>query len=96
MTDLLEETPVHHPQVIWRVLDDETLLLKLDTGQVSVLNGVGGQVWELMDGRRRLADIVDAVGQAYDVARDELEADVGAFVQALLDRDMLSWAQGAA
>jgi hypothetical protein len=91
----LERKPVHHPQVIWRAVDDETLLLRLDTGQVSVLNELGSRVWELMDGDAKLADIVDAVEHAYvDVARERLEADVEAFVRALLDRDMLSWAPG--
>lgn len=96
MKEFLRRKPVHHPEVIWRAVDDETLLLRLDTGQVSVLNELGGRVWELMDGDVKLADIVNAVEQAYaDVARERLEADVGAFIQALLDRDMLSWAPGA-
>lgn len=91
MEAFLERKPIHHPQVISRAVDDETLLLKLDTGQVSVLNEVGGQIWDLMDGQRPLGDIIQAVGEQYGVERQRVESDVRAFVGALFDRDMLSW-----
>ena len=91
MKELLERKPIHHPQVISRAVDDETLLLKLDTGQVSVLNDVGGQVWDLMDGQRQLGDIIQTVGQEYGVERQRVESDIQVFVADLLDRDMLSW-----
>lgn len=91
MDVLLEWIPAHHPQVISRMIEEETLLLKVDTGQVSVLNEVGGSIWALMDGNRRLADIVEQLGQTYRVERQQLESDVQVFVHELLDRDMLAW-----
>jgi hypothetical protein len=87
-----ERVPSHHPQVISRAVDEETLLLKLDTGQVSLLNEVGGEVWRLMDGNRKLGDIVQAVGLSYGVDQHRVEADVELFIQDLDDRDMLAWA----
>lgn len=91
MDVLFERIPAHHPQVISRMIEEETLLLKVDTGQVSVLNEVGGSIWALMDGKRRLADIVEQLGQTYRVERQQLESDVQVFVHELLDRDMLAW-----
>jgi Coenzyme PQQ synthesis protein D (PqqD) len=94
MNPLFQRRPVHHPQAISRLIDDQTLILKLDTGRAGLLNKVGSRVWELMDGRRSLDEIVEMVGQAYDVDRLRIEGDVTAFVQALLERDMLAWAEG--
>ena len=91
MKAFLERKPVRHPKVIWQAIEDEALLLKLDTGQVSVLNRIGGQVWELMDGDKKLGDIVSIVQQTYDIDQKRAEIDVEAFVQQLLDRDMLCW-----
>ncbi len=91
MEAFLEHRPVHHPQAIWRVIEDEVLILKLDTGQVSVLNPTGRQIWELMDGRRDLGEIVAHVQETYQVPRQQAEQDLEVFVQALLDRDMVSW-----
>jgi hypothetical protein len=80
--------------VISRAIEDETLLLKLDTGQVSLLNKVGGQVWELIDGSRNVGDIVQTLGQTYGVDQQEVQTDVEAFIAALLTRDMLAWEPG--
>jgi hypothetical protein len=93
MDAFLKRKPAHHPQAIWRVIEDETLILNLDTGQVSVLNPVGGQIWELMDGNWNMDEIVGYVGQAYDVPRQQVEQDVERFVQELLSREMLCWGQ---
>jgi hypothetical protein len=93
MEPVFQRRPVHHPQAISQLIEDQTLILKLDTGRAGLLNKVGSQVWELMDGRRSLGEIVEAVGRAYDVDRLRVEGDVTAFVQALLERDMLTWAE---
>jgi hypothetical protein len=93
MDAFLKRKPAHHPQAIWRVIEDETLILKLDTGQVSVLNPIGGQIWELMDGNRNMDEIVGYVGQTYAVPRQQAEQDVERFVQELLNREMLCWSQ---
>jgi hypothetical protein len=85
-----EKRPVRHPQALWRAIGDETLLLRLDTGRSSVLNKVGAQVWELVDGERKVSDIVDAIDEIYEVDRPQLTKDVAAFIQGLLDREMIS------
>jgi hypothetical protein len=85
-----EQRPVRHPKALWRAIGDETLLLRLDTGRSSVLNKVGVQVWELLDGERRVSDIVEAIDEIYEVDRGQLADDVAAFIQGLLDREMIS------
>jgi hypothetical protein len=91
MEPFFERKPVRHPEAIWREIDSETLILKLDTGQVSVLNPVGGEIWALMDGNRSLGDIVRAIGETYAVACQQVEQDMRAFLEALLNRDMVCW-----
>jgi hypothetical protein len=91
MKELFGRKPVRHPEVLWREIQGETLLLRLDTGRPCVLNRVGGSVWSLMDGEKSLQDIVPLVGQDYAVDRERLEADIAAFVEALQERGLLSW-----
>jgi hypothetical protein len=79
----------HHPQAIGQAIEDETLVLKLDDGRMGVLNRVGGQMWELMDGARSLADIARECADTYDVDLAQVEADVIAYAQRLLERDMI-------
>lgn len=92
-TNLLAEYPSHHPQAISQVIDDEKLVWKLDSGKVSVLSGVGGKVWELMDGTRSLGEIVSECAEFYQTDRGQVEKDVLVFVQDLLEREMIVFNQ---
>jgi hypothetical protein len=87
--DLLTMVASHHPQAIAREIEGETLVLKLDDGRMGVLNRVGGQMWELMDGTRSLAEIAQACADDYQVDLDRVQADVIAYAKRLLERDMI-------
>jgi hypothetical protein len=79
----------HHPQAISQAIEDETLVLKLDSGRMGVLNRVGGRVWELMDGTRSLGQIACECAEYYEVDPGQVEADVIAYAERLLARDMV-------
>ncbi len=85
--------PSPHPQVAGRLVDDQALLVLCEEGRVNVYNTVGTRVWELADGTRTLAAIVETVLAEYDVDRDRAEADVAAFVDLLVARNMLQLAE---
>jgi hypothetical protein len=87
--DLLAMVASHHPQAISQVIEDETLVLKLDSGRMGVLNRVGGRVWDLMDGTRSLGEIAQACADEYEVDLGQVEADVMAYAERLLEREMI-------
>lgn len=87
--NLSEKYASRHPQVISQEIEDETLVLKLDSGRMGVLNSVGATVWDLMDGTRSLDDIVTQCAEVYQVDRERVEEDVKHYVQSLLERDMI-------
>jgi Coenzyme PQQ synthesis protein D (PqqD) len=82
--DLTNRFPTPHSQVAGRVIDGEAVLVLADSGQVQVLNEVGARVWELADGTRSLAQIVDEVVSEFDVGAEQAAADVLAFVERLV------------
>ena len=82
--DLAKQYPTPHSQVAGRVIDGEAVLVLSDSGQAQVLNEVGARVWELADGSRSLAQIVNAVTDEFDVGVEEATGDVLAFVERLV------------
>jgi hypothetical protein len=86
---LLQRVVSHHPQAIAQLIEDETLVLKLDNGRMGVLNGVGGWVWEQIDGARTLGEIARACAAEYEVRQEQVEADVILYAQRLLERGMI-------
>jgi hypothetical protein len=56
-----------------------------------VLNPVGARIWELVDGKRTLGEIVDRIHAEYAVERERLEADAREFVEDLLKRQLIQF-----
>lgn len=86
---LVDQHPVPHPQVASRIVDGEALLVLADSGEVTVLNGVGSRVWELVDGSRSVAQIVDSLVEEYEMTRDEVQQDVTSFIRELIENKIL-------
>jgi hypothetical protein len=70
-------------------LDEEAVLVHPVQGKVRVLNPVGAWVWDLVDGRRTLDDIIRAVASEYDVDTSRVQADVDFFCDDLVQRGVL-------
>jgi pyrroloquinoline quinone biosynthesis protein D len=67
----------------------EGTLLLVERGRVHELNYLGGEIWKLLDGARDAAAIAAALLPRFEVGREELEADVAAF---LADLERRGWA----
>ena len=78
------------PKTAWRVIEGEAVILSLDTKAFRGLNPVGSRVWELIDGRRSVDEIVEVVVREFDVTREQAAADVQAFVRELLDKGLVT------
>ena len=87
--DRLAMVASHHPRAISQAVEDETLVLRMDSGRIGVLNQVGGWVWTMMDGTRSLGQIARECAAYYEVDAEQVEADVLAYAQQLLEREMI-------
>ena len=72
----------------WRIIEGEAMILSLDTKAFRGLNAAGSRVWELIDGRNSVDEIVEVVVREFDVTRERAAADVSVFVQQLLDKGL--------
>ena len=63
-------------QVIDRVVDDETLVIHLPSGNYFSLNAVGTQVWISIDGKRTVRELAEIVSAEYDADLERVQVDV--------------------
>jgi hypothetical protein len=71
------------PEVLFRERSDESVLLNLKSGRYFSLDAVGTRIWQLLlEGRTLEATMVQLMRE-YDVSREELQADIAAFVRSL-------------
>ncbi len=71
-------------QVIDRIVDGETLLIHLQSGEYFSLNPIGTRIWQLISDERTLDDIAHVLVQEYDVTLEQVQADVAALAADLI------------
>jgi hypothetical protein len=81
--------PVRNPDVIGKLTEDEAVLVIPQKGQVKVINEVGAVIWELIDGKRNIAQIVSEIVAQFDVDPVSAEADTLNFMLELHKRDIV-------
>ncbi len=86
----LSAVPRRNPAVVSRTLGVEAVLVFAQKGQVKILNETGAAIWDLADGSRTLAQIVEAIAGIYDVEPAQAEEDVLDFVRELVSKDLLA------
>ncbi len=80
------------PDLIYRVVDEETILLDPESGYMHLLNSTGKEIWELIDEVGKdfddiLAAMVDEYGHTIDL--DVLKDDLEEFIDTLLEHGVI-------
>lgn len=86
-TDRFEPNPA---RVAAEIVDDEAILIHLDTGVYYSLDGAGSLLWAQLARRRSLSEIAAAISAAYTVSTEQASADVARIVDALLDEQLIT------
>jgi coenzyme PQQ biosynthesis protein PqqD len=84
------DRPRRDPSVAWRVIQGEAVMVLPATGKVHTLNAVGTRFWELIDGRRSLAEIAEQLEEEFDAPAHAIAADCQRFAGELAERRLLS------
>ena len=77
------------PQVMSRLVGDETVILDLASGVYFGLDGVGKRIWESISDGKSLAEATSIIVDEYDVDESQAEVDVMQFVSDLVERGLL-------
>ena len=78
------------PDAASRTYDGQATIVLPSRAEVKVLNEIGSRVWDAIDGRRSLAQILDTLLAEYDIPREEALRDVLDFVGELRTQGMVS------
>ena len=80
-----------HPDVVWRDVDGEIVLLHVATGQYFGLDGAASRIWQLLDGAgMSVTALCDTLSTEYDVDRATVDTDVTALVADLVSHQLVS------
>ncbi len=71
-------------------IDDETVLMQVDTGEFFSLRGTGRTIWHLIDEAPTRGALLDALATRFDAPRETLADDLDDFLRMLTDAGFLS------
>lgn len=77
-----------NPNMVTRVIDDETILMPIyktsdEINCIYTLNKVASRVWEMIDGKKTLAQIKNDILKEFDATPQEIDKEMQDFLKDL-------------
>ena len=85
LTSVLEKSD----NILFRIVDDEAIIVHIDSNEVLVLNEVGARVVEIMENPTSVVDLLAQLIEEFDVEMERLEADIFKHLEELLTENVL-------
>lgn len=80
---------INQPAVIAEVIDDEAIIVNLDSGAYYSLRGSACKIWELLVQQMTAADVATLMAEHYAGAPDAIQKGVETLLVQLLDEELL-------
>ena len=77
------------PEVLFQEVSGEMVLLDLSSESYFGLDAVGARSWGLLESGATVGEVVDTLMGEYEVERETLEADVGAWLERLFEAGLI-------
>ena len=78
------------PDVVSRRLDEQTVLVNLRTNRIFELNRTGARLWDVLGEGSSESQIVERLLAEFEVPQEQLEREVRALLDQLLDEGLIS------
>lgn len=86
----LRNAVIHrNPSAISSELDGEAVILDMESGKYHNLDSTGTRIWELLQNKISLNDIVLQLMGEYTVEQEQCTTDVRDFIQQMLDSGLV-------
>lgn len=83
------EAIIKNNNVVSKTVQDEEILLNLDTGVYFGLNSVGTQVWKCIESGSTQEELINHLCEIYSVPYDEAKSDVVELLEELKNHNLL-------
>jgi hypothetical protein len=80
----------HNPELAWRVIDDEVVILKIKTTTYYSLDPVGSFIWrKIEEAPRTCAEVAEAMTGEFEIDRDTAGRDIEELFADLVREELL-------
>src|SRR5688572_1649303 len=83
-------------EVAAKVMDDEAIIINLANGIYYSMDRVGASIWEMIEGKHSLDEIITTTVARYDVSPEQAQADIERLADELLRENLVTVWEGDA
>ncbi|HDP69821.1 MAG TPA: PqqD family protein [Actinobacteria bacterium] len=76
-------------KVPWRIIEGEAILVGVEQGEVIHLNDTAAEIWNAIDEKNTVKDIVNHILDEFEVEKEEAEKDVLELLDKLLEKGVI-------
>ncbi|MGB0525807.1 MAG: lasso peptide biosynthesis PqqD family chaperone [Flammeovirgaceae bacterium] len=89
---MIEHQTILHrsPDVLHSALDNETIMMDIQTGEYHNLNNMGNTIWELLEEPLSFSDLCKALLEEYEVSEEVCQQETRHFLKELVDKKLIS------
>lgn len=91
----MTQRPMRNPQLAWREIDREIVIISPADSQVHELNETAAMVWKAADGAQTVEEIAAGLAAEYDVPPESAQTDVAELIAQLAEKQLLLVAAAA-
>ena len=76
------------------MIEREAILVDVGKGEVIHLNEVAAEIWDAIDGKKTINDIIKHICNIFSIDEKTAEKDVLEFIQKLLEKKLIECSSG--
>jgi hypothetical protein len=82
----LENDQVYRKKDIpWRIIEGEAIVVEVDRDEIIHLNETGAEIWNVVDGKTTVSEIIEHICGVFEVSEEVAERDTLQFLGQLID-----------
>jgi len=85
----LNSTITRNEDLLSGLVDDEAVIMSIESGSYHVINETGRRIWELLEQPKTVTEICDILSEEFDVDRDTCQKEVLKYIEALRTRQVV-------
>ncbi len=81
------------PDMVFSHIDDEVVMMSIETGEYYGLNPVASRIWELLETPHTFNQLIDKLMQEFDIDEASCQRDVEAFLKQMMEKKLVVTAE---
>lgn len=86
-----EIIPKKSENAVYRIVDEQAVIVEPKNGLVNVVNDVGSRIWAEIDGNNSAARIAEIITSEYDISADQALEDTLHFLSKLKNHQLITF-----